>query len=77
VLARLEKMGLRVEVPPQATFYIWLDLSSLEPPLNSGLVFFEELLKVCAAARMMLNEGGRRKQSVYRVFSSISTLLKE
>jgi aspartate/methionine/tyrosine aminotransferase len=46
VLARLEKMGLKVEIPPQATFYIWLDLSSLDAPLNSGLVFFEELLKV-------------------------------
>lgn len=39
-------MGLKVAIPPQATFYIWLDLSGLEAPLNSGLVFFEELLKV-------------------------------
>lgn len=45
MLARLEKMGLPVSVPPQATFYIWLDLSPLAPPLNSGLAFFEELLK--------------------------------
>lgn len=46
VLARLEKMGLPVTVPPEATFYIWLDLSSLTPPMNEGLTFFEELLKV-------------------------------
>ncbi|KAL8281109.1 hypothetical protein RQP46_006467 [Phenoliferia psychrophenolica] len=45
VLARLEKMGLKVAVKPTATFYIWLDLSQLPSPLNSGLVFFEELLK--------------------------------
>ncbi|EGG05118.1 uncharacterized protein MELLADRAFT_48881 [Melampsora larici-populina 98AG31] len=45
VLARLEEMGLKVKVPPKWTFYIWLDLSDLPPPLNSGLVFFEELLK--------------------------------
>ncbi|CAD6570803.1 MAG: hypothetical protein TREMPRED_006026 [Tremellales sp. Tagirdzhanova-0007] len=45
VLARLEKMGLPVSVPPQATFYIWLDLSKLAPPINEGLTFFEELLK--------------------------------
>lgn len=45
VLSRLEKMGLPVTVPPTATFYIWLDLSPLEAPLNNGLVFFEELLK--------------------------------
>ena len=42
VLERLEEMGLKVEVPPTSTFYIWLDLSSLPDPLNSGLVFFEE-----------------------------------
>ena len=42
VLKRLEEMGLKVEVPPTSTFYIWLDVSSLPEPLNSGLVFFEE-----------------------------------
>lgn len=46
VLKRLEVMGLPVKVPPTATFYIWLDLSSLSAPLNNGLTFFEELLKV-------------------------------
>ncbi|KAH9452558.1 hypothetical protein MJO28_008531 [Puccinia striiformis f. sp. tritici] len=45
VLERLEQMGLKVKIPPKWTFYIWLDLSDLPPPLNSGLVFFEELLK--------------------------------
>lgn len=45
VLERLERMGLKVKIPPKWTFYIWLDLSDLPPPLNSGLVFFEELLK--------------------------------
>lgn len=32
-------------MPPSSTFYIWLDLSTLPSPLNSGLVFFEEALK--------------------------------
>ncbi|KAI0074209.1 aminotransferase [Panus rudis PR-1116 ss-1] len=45
VLKRLEAMGLKVEVPPQATFYIWLNLEHLPEPLNNGLTFFEELLK--------------------------------
>ncbi|RKP15196.1 aminotransferase [Piptocephalis cylindrospora] len=45
VLGRLNEMGLRVKFPPQATFYIWLDLSSLPTPLDSGLHFFEECLK--------------------------------
>lgn len=45
VLDRLAAMGLPVKVPPKATFYIWLNLSVLPAPLNSGLAFFEELLK--------------------------------
>jgi aspartate/methionine/tyrosine aminotransferase len=45
VLKRLEEMGLKVRVPPTATFYIWLDLSALPAPLNIGLHFFEECLK--------------------------------
>ena len=38
VLARLEKLGMKVEIPPSATFYIWLNLESLPAPLNNGLV---------------------------------------
>ncbi|OBZ83699.1 Aspartate aminotransferase [Choanephora cucurbitarum] len=45
VLKRLEEMGLKVKVPPKATFYIWLDLSHLPEPINVGLHFFEECLK--------------------------------
>lgn len=45
VLKRLEKMGLPVKIPPQATFYVWLDLEHLGAPLHDGLTFFEELLK--------------------------------
>ena len=45
VLKRLAKIGLKVEIPPTSTFYIWLNLERLPPPLNNGLTFFEELLK--------------------------------
>lgn len=45
VLRRLAELGLPVSVPPEATFYIWLNLEGLPPPLNNGLTFFEELLK--------------------------------
>ena len=38
VLKRLEQMGLKVDIPPQATFYIWLNLEHLPQPLNNGLV---------------------------------------
>lgn len=38
-------MGFTFTHPPTSTFYIWLDLAKLPSPLDSGLVFFEELLK--------------------------------
>jgi aspartate/methionine/tyrosine aminotransferase len=45
VQSRLEALGLPIRHPPKATFYFWLDLSPLPEPINSGLQFFEELLK--------------------------------
>ncbi|KAG9318641.1 pyridoxal phosphate-dependent transferase [Chiua virens] len=45
VLKRLHDLKMDVDIPPQATFYIWLNLEKLPPPLNNGLTFFEELLK--------------------------------
>ncbi|KAL0946818.1 hypothetical protein HGRIS_012987 [Hohenbuehelia grisea] len=45
VLKRLRQLHLDVDVPPLSTFYIWLNLEKLPPPLNNGLTFFEELLK--------------------------------
>ena len=63
-------MGLKVDVPPEATFYIWLDLSGLAPPLNNGLVFFEELLKVNVPLGGLLK--ARRRPFAYRVCSSTS-----
>ncbi|KAF8636506.1 hypothetical protein AX17_003320 [Amanita inopinata Kibby_2008] len=61
VLSRLRQLHMDVDIPPTSTFYIWLNLEKLPPPLNNGLVssflspffvivyvhqtFFEELLK--------------------------------
>lgn len=45
VLKRLHDLHLDVDIPPSSTFYIWLNLEKLPPPLNNGLTFFEELLK--------------------------------
>lgn len=50
VLGRLYDIGFRVQDIPGATFYIWLDLTSLDPPLppqaniSDGLNFFNALL---------------------------------
>lgn len=55
VLSRLEEIGFkfRPQDIPEATFYIWLDLTKLEPPLpensaidiSNGLSFFDALLQ--------------------------------
>ncbi|KAL0089178.1 pyridoxal phosphate-dependent transferase [Phycomyces blakesleeanus] len=44
VLKRLREMGFEIRVPPEATFYVWLDLCKLPEPINIGLHFFEECL---------------------------------
>ena len=50
VVQRLREIGFRIRDVPQATFYIWLDLTSLDPPLpkeaniSDGLNFFTALL---------------------------------
>ena len=50
VVQRLREIGFRIKDVPQATFYIWLDLTSLDPPLpkeaniSDGLNFFTALL---------------------------------
>ena len=51
VLKRLREIGFNIKIEPQGTFYVWLDLSTLEPPLppsakiGDGLNFFNALLK--------------------------------
>jgi len=46
VLERLRSIdGLKIKIPPVATFYIWLNLEDLPYPINNGLTFFEALLK--------------------------------
>lgn len=45
VLDNLKEIGFNIKVPPEATFYIWLDVSELPAPINNGLGFFEECLK--------------------------------
>ena len=47
VVGRLREIGFKCHNIPDSTFYIWLDLTSIEPalPFNDGLNFFERLLK--------------------------------
>lgn len=44
VVDRLQKMGFHIEAP-KSTFYLWLNLETMPQPLDSGITFFEELLR--------------------------------
>ena len=45
MLQRLRAMGIRCEVPPSGTFYVWADIGSLREPLNDADVFFRKALE--------------------------------
>jgi len=44
-LKELADLGINVQWQPNATFYVWADLSSLPKPLNDSLVFLNECTK--------------------------------
>jgi len=64
LLSELKKMGISVLWKPNATFYVWADLSNLPPPLNDCLVFFEECVRnkvICVPGVFFdVNPGGIR-----------------
>lgn len=45
VISRLHEMGFTTQKAPEATFYIWLNLSHLPDGFNDGLTFLEACLK--------------------------------
>ncbi|MBX7100316.1 MAG: pyridoxal phosphate-dependent aminotransferase [Myxococcaceae bacterium] len=44
MLARLSKLGVRVDRVPDGTFYVWGNIAQLPPPLNDGMGFFRAAL---------------------------------
>ncbi len=44
LIDRLTAMGVKVELDPGGTFYVWGDLSNLPAPLNEGTEFFNAAL---------------------------------
>jgi aspartate/methionine/tyrosine aminotransferase len=64
MLARLTSMGIRVEAPPAATFYVWGNVSGLPDGLNDGMSFFDAALNekcICVPGEFFdVNPGQRR-----------------
>jgi N-succinyldiaminopimelate aminotransferase len=45
LLSNLERLGVRVDLPPEGTFYVWGSVEKLAPPLNDGMGFFRAALE--------------------------------
>ena len=74
LLSGLEKLGVRIDRPPEGTFYVWGDLSRLPAPLNDGMGFFRAALarKVIAVPGEFfdINPGKRRSRRASSRFRS-------
>jgi len=44
MIARLDRVGIRTDRPPDGTFYVWGNLAGFPPPLNDGMGFFRAAL---------------------------------
>lgn len=70
MLRRLVAMGIRVDVAPAGSFYVWGDVSGLPAPLNHGMSFFQHALEkqviVVPGQFFDVNPGKRRSEIASR-----------
>jgi N-succinyldiaminopimelate aminotransferase len=70
MLEGLARMGIRADLPPDGTFYVWGNLAGLPPPLNDGMSFFraalEEKVIVVPGEFFDVNPGKRRSHRISR-----------
>jgi aspartate/methionine/tyrosine aminotransferase len=76
MLERLKKMGIRADVDPAGTFYVWGNLSRLPAPINDGMTLFREGLqeKVITIPGIFfdVNPDKRRAHARYEHYARIS-----
>jgi aspartate/methionine/tyrosine aminotransferase len=73
----LKRAGMRLDIEPEGTFYVWADLSDLPPPLNDGMAFFraavEEKVITVPGEFFDVNPGRRRgRPSRFRSYARFS-----
>ena len=75
MLARLEKIGVRVDRAPDGTFYVWGNVAGLPAPLNEGMGFFRAALEkkvICVPGEFFdINPGKRRRHHASRFRSYV------
>jgi aspartate/methionine/tyrosine aminotransferase len=45
LLSNLERLGVRIDRPPDGTFYVWGNVEQLAPSMQDGMNFFRAALK--------------------------------
>jgi N-succinyldiaminopimelate aminotransferase len=74
----LRRAGMRLDLEPEGTFYVWADLSGLPEPLNDGMGFFRAALEekvICVPGEFFdINPGKRRsgRPSRFRHYARFS-----
>jgi N-succinyldiaminopimelate aminotransferase len=74
----LREAGLRIDLEPEGTFYVWADLAGLPEPLNEGMDFFHAALEekvICVPGEFFdINPGNRRsnRSSRFRSYARFS-----
>ncbi len=76
MLNRLAEMNIKVELEPQGSFYVWVNLSNLPVPINDGMALFKEGLKekvITVPGNFFdVNPGKRRSYARFQQYSRIS-----
>lgn len=76
VLSALTNMGIKVEAPPEGTFYVWASLADLPAPLNDGMGMFRRALDknviVIPGEFFDVNPGKRRNRRRFGSYIRIS-----
>jgi len=74
----LRQAGMRLDIEPEGTFYVWADLAALPAPLNDGMGFFRAALErqvICVPGEFFdVNPGKRRsgRPSRFRSYARFS-----
>jgi N-succinyldiaminopimelate aminotransferase len=69
-IARLQDIGVRIDLMPEGTFYVWGNLGALPPPLDDGMGLFRHALErqviTVPGAFFDVNPGRRRRAAASR-----------
>lgn len=76
VMDALQAMGIKIEAPPEGTFYVWASLAGLPAPLSDGMELFKRALDrnviLIPGQFFDVNPGKRRNRHRFQNYVRIS-----